>query len=615
MSPKDTIIGFLLISVVCLLLSCSAITKLQEDNNQTDNTATTTHNNDAADTTDSTGSTDHTNSDSTTSTDNNTSDSTDHTNSDSINPTDNANSDSNNSSGNSNSDSVDITIRPDDLDNTPNGTSGFNLIFDYRFDNGYFSDNPDRKAVMDYIETLFESVITSKHTVPKGTQLPMRKNFTESNHTEIVDFSDGLDGYVIFVYAYDGDLRLDDTGQSAPLAARASGTKYKDYRNIGRVDININSTDHLPWFYDPTPATYNDLKSKTNQDAMSAIMHVVGHALGISSPWLEPFLTPGDATSYLFDGPKIRHYNDNNVLPFTTEPSNISSSFSSTRYLMRPQLDRFMMHGSTPIEGFRTLISALDLAILDDLGYTVDYTKVPESIYGNLTTLSNYRASRPVSSLLSSHYNPVGLWIFDAPEASYASIVGYPMQYMPPENQTGLLEELYTNGAITIPPGGYLIINHSLTKTSGYETRRVYSLSMDIKINENPNGDISLFSTEFKSPMTTELSIKTDGRLYMSGTYSNKKIDFSRRNVIVFTLDTTKTTYYKSHIYVNGELYLSNLSHYSTYARYSLPSLESGTPFFTLFGSSSPNTVPIQLFGAGLWDKQLSSEEINEMVK
>ena len=51
-----------------------------------------------------------------------------------------------------------------------------------------------------------------------------------------------------------------------------------------------------------------------------------------------------------------------------------------------------MMHGSDPIQGFRTLMSPLDMAMLDDLGYDIDYSKIPKPLYGNPSDLKKYQS-------------------------------------------------------------------------------------------------------------------------------------------------------------------------------------------------------------------------------
>ena len=481
-------------------------------------------------------------------------------------------------------------------------SSNFNLIFDYRFDNGYFRDHPERKAMMDYIETLYESVITSSHSIAPGTRFEMRRDFT-STEMETVDFSDGVNGMVILVYAYDISqyVRPDGTRPSSPFTGKAYGGTT-GIPNVGKLEINTAAGN---WFFDSSPSTHHDLPSATHYDAMSTVMHEVGHALKILRSYQAPFIVIEDNQD-LFDGPNVRKFNQGNALPLDKDSSHISASFSSTAYLVRPHLDRFMMHGSDIIQGFRTLISKLDLAMLDDLGYDVNYENTPLPLYGNPDALRAYQRSRDVPSLLTRHQNPVGLWQFDSLESSYAAITGYPMHYMPPAYQTGLLSDLFHQSSLTIPAGGYLIVNHSIPKTPPSIHTARYTFLMDIQIDPNESGDLSLFNTNYHAKNAAELTLLSDGRLALGQQKSTKKLDLNVRNTIVLMVDSAQDSI---QIFGNGQLFISH----DYESRYSLYSLESGTPLFILFGAHSPNNRKVQLFHAALWDKPLTGEDIQAL--
>jgi len=62
----------------------------------------------------------------------------------------------------------------EDLIEKYSDSNNFNLIFDYRYDNGFISDNRERQKTMDYIEDLYESIIISVHTVAANTSLKIR---------------------------------------------------------------------------------------------------------------------------------------------------------------------------------------------------------------------------------------------------------------------------------------------------------------------------------------------------------------------------------------------------------------------------------------------------------
>ena len=375
----------------------------------------------------------------------------------------------------------------EDLIEKYSDSNNFNIIFDYRYDNGFISDNRERQKTMDYIEDLYESIIISSHTVAANTSLKIRRSYTSTGF-DTISYPKGANGFVIFVVAYDFSKYKTAQGVLEPRTSLKAYGATTGIDNIGIIHINTKKGNK--WFFDSTPDTINDLPSKTHYDAISTIVHELGHTFKILRYHQQPYIIKEGGIEK-FNGKNTRSKNKGAALPLDTGSSHISEYFGPIEYLVRPQLDRLMMHGSDPIQGFRTLMSLLDMAMLDDLGYDIDYSKIPKPLYGNPSDLKKYQSQNLQKHIQSTATTkPVGLWVFNNAKSAHNSVIGAPMKYMLPARKTGILPELYQDNHIKVPKGGYLIINHALTDGSQY------SLLMDVKLTNNATW-IPLFNTNY----------------------------------------------------------------------------------------------------------------------
>ena len=481
----------------------------------------------------------------------------------------------------------------EDLIEKYSDSNNFNLIFDYRYDNGFISDNRERQKTMDYIEDLYESIIISVHTVAANTSLKIRRSYTSTGF-DTISYPKGVNGFVIFVVAYDFSKYKTAQGVLKPGTSKASGATT-GIDNIGIIHINTKKGNK--WFFDSTPNTINDLLSKTHYDAISTIVHELGHTFKILRSYQQPYIIKEGGIEK-FNGKNTRSKNKGTALPLDTGSSHTSKSFGPIEYLVRPQLDRLMMHGSDPIQGFRTLMSPLDMAMLDDLGYDIDYSKIPKPLYGNPSDLKKYQSQNlPKHIQSTATTKPVGLWVFNNAKSAHNSVIGAPMKYMPPARKTGILPELYQDNHIKVPNGGHLIINHALTDASQY------SLLMDVKLTNSATW-IPLFNTNYTASNYAELYINQNLKFYTTNQYS-PEISLDRQN-----WHRILCTYNKSEkqvaIYLNG-------THIHTFnnagSRFEMWSRSSLTPFFVLFGDDAYPNPGISLASAALYDRVLTSKE------
>jgi hypothetical protein len=181
------------------------------------------------------------------------------------------------------------------------------------------------------------------------------------------------------------------------------------------TQIEIATSDLSVWWFDPTPFDRQDnTPNSGQQDFVGVMLHEFAHALGLSSTYqytsysglghYASYYTPYDTfvdwsanqTEFYFTGTNAnRVYVANGgtgFLPLYVEPDEQGSSFShydgntsngaiTADMLMNPSIER----------GTTLDISALDLAMLEDLGYDVNYDQLsngaPQASYNGAPVL------------------------------------------------------------------------------------------------------------------------------------------------------------------------------------------------------------------------------------
>ncbi|MGP1386370.1 MAG: FG-GAP-like repeat-containing protein [Thainema sp.] len=242
----------------------------------------------------------------------------------------------------------------------------FNIEIDYRFDTkGWFT--PARRAVLEAAVDIWEAMILDEfEDVPAGTALHMPNPETGQS----VDFNStqNIDDLLIFVGSQDiaslamaGASGTWYTGSS--LEARWKGTEFEPWSGYISFDRNAN------WFFDSTPNTAYDIPNQAN-DFLSVAVHEIGHVLGVSSSYraFDQYVS-----SQYFYGPNAIARNGGNPIPLDFTRSHIRDGY------------KFGNWGENALDptltvGTRKLPTVLDLAILDDVGYEVNYSQA----YSNL---------------------------------------------------------------------------------------------------------------------------------------------------------------------------------------------------------------------------------------
>jgi hypothetical protein len=247
--------------------------------------------------------------------------------------------------------------------NRSTNTRTFNIRFDYRFDtNGWFT--PERRNALEAAANLWRNIIQDNFpTVPAGTKTPNVLNpQTGRNIREfVIDYP--IDDLVVFVGAR--NLSFFTLAQATPSGwnrneRRYTGADFQPWIGSMTFDSEVN------WFFDRTPTTDNDILGD-RYDFISVAAHELGHILGFSNGagGINAFLNSTDGKNFI--GSNARAKNGGRPIPL--EFSGSSHILEGHQYggsgktLMEARFDR----------GVRSRPTALDAAILDDIGYQINY--------------------------------------------------------------------------------------------------------------------------------------------------------------------------------------------------------------------------------------------------
>jgi hypothetical protein len=229
---------------------------------------------------------------------------------------------------------------------------GFNIQFDYSFDtDGWFT--PDRRAALEAAGAVWEQIILDDFPdIAPGrvTRVLNPQTGKIQSYT-----SKGVDDLVIVV----GTRKR--SGLFTTLAtAPADWLPEQSHSDFAPWVSTITFNPTINWFFDPTPNTATDIPSNQD-DFISTAVHEMGHVLGISRSKAFEQLSP----RYQFQGAITKARNGGNPIELTntwhfdqaSQPDGSGDPLMST--FMRP--------------GQRKLPTPLDVAVLDDTGYTVNY--------------------------------------------------------------------------------------------------------------------------------------------------------------------------------------------------------------------------------------------------
>src|SRR5262249_16178329 len=215
-----------------------------------------------------------------------------------------------------------------------------------------------------------------------------------------------------------------------------------------------------------------------------------------------------------------------------------SATWNGRLILARPNLQQYLMHGAAhPVQGLRLYPTELDLAILQDLGYTVDWTRLRPSPY--VSEFPRPQLHKPQSL--------AGLWKFKASSDLNRAEIGYPLLYMPA--RSGIIEGIFRGDHIQVPYRAFLYCDHGMTANGGGKNVNQYTVAFDIRL-PKLGVEYALLNTSPHGDGPGDVWISPVGKVGQ-GSYSEQKLDADVWYRIVFSADLTKG---ERRYYVDGRL-------------------------------------------------------------
>jgi hypothetical protein len=261
-----------------------------------------------------------------------------------------------------------IAADPTLMENTDFGTStGFKIILDYRYDTNQKMTREIRTSLRTAAAS-WEQFIGSDFTaIPAGTYIRARDPQSPGDGGINFTVSYPIDDLVIFVGMTDLDPNssilgsayrsFTNQGASAELAAtlsqRYNGNPYQPW--VGTICFY----NQVSYFADTTMDTANDIPA-TQFDIYSVALHEMGHILGIGgtdtfTAMVSNATFTGTHSVALYGGP----------VPLTSDGKHISKSVTFD--------GRLTVMDESDGAGKRSLLTRLDLSMLEDLGYTIHW--------------------------------------------------------------------------------------------------------------------------------------------------------------------------------------------------------------------------------------------------
>lgn len=264
--------------------------------------------------------------------------------------------------------------------------STLQILFDYRYDNGFFND-PARRAALEQVGQQLSSRLNA--TVDLGPITPSGGNSwtattfnpgNTSQQVQVPNLSLGADQIIVFVGGGAGSSGEAGLGGFGGYSASGNSAWFDTLRTRGRSGFatwggSVAFEGGANWSFDGTPAA-------NETDFYTVATHELGHVLGfgIASQWNA--LISGNQ----FTGANARAANGGtNPLISLNNPGHWAQGIKSNgaAVSMQPYVSA----------GTRVAFSELDFASLADLGWEVSAVSAPI-----VPTLPSVSASTPVAT-------------------------------------------------------------------------------------------------------------------------------------------------------------------------------------------------------------------------
>ncbi len=497
----------------------------------------------------------------------------------------------------------------------PVDASAVTIRFDYRFDEGQISQHPDRKKTLELAAKIWGELLPDRfEPIAPGTILRFKHPRTGEQLVVPMPKHDG--DLLVFIFprpegkasaaALLGGTDSYQDGKAAfskakgpsgkpvhSLYQRANGIPYQPW--AGRLYVNFAGA--RPWFYSQSLPRVDDIPSATHWDFLSTALHELGHILGFmrsSSPFALTDLTKDEN----FMGPHAVSL-DRRPIPLEKDSGHLgnynSATWNGRLILARPNLEQYLMAGAPhPVQGLRLYPTQLDLVMLEDIGYTVDWTKLPRSPY-----VSEYpppQVQKPRSL--------VGRWEFGKSSDLNRAEIGYPLLYMPAS--AGLIQSIFHGDHIQIPYRSFLYVDHGMIANGGGKNVNQYTIAFDVRL-PKLGVEYSLLNTAPHGDAPGDVWIGRSGGVGQ-GTYSADKLAANTWYRVVFSADLAKGA---RNYYVNGKLVHQQTGERLD-GRFSLQ-VPGTKPFFTLFADNKGEASPIDVRQVALWNYSMPDSDVSAL--